>query len=193
MSDDQLSQEFLNSVSNLFGDDREWAESRERRKAAGAAVEAITSIGDLRSLRVDIEERMKALAAEILEPGSDKLIYDLHALDYIWDLSGDRVTTVGKPYNLFAIDAYLGRKVEHVWGIGEIAKMEPSPDAKGKRWDGSMYGIKVELPCGRCEEATSTLYARPGCHAGAFCYLYTPDGTDHIDLRNFMWVCEDCR
>jgi hypothetical protein len=150
---------------------------------AKAAIVRCQTMFTLNSVRRVWEDQMKALAAERLHPGCDEPITDLDALDYIWDLPGDCSwsSEQTEPFRPHALDYYVGRTVEHVWGTGTIEKM-----AAG-------YGIRVWLPCAYCEKAGLWLYARPGCHTGAFCYLYDEQGQYALDLRNQIFVCPDCQ
>ena len=52
--------------------------------------------------------------------------------------------------------------------------------------------IKVTLECARCGKNPTTVYARSGCHAGAFCYVYSESGEFQADLRNQEYVCDVC-
>jgi hypothetical protein len=52
--------------------------------------------------------------------------------------------------------------------------------------------IKVTLSCVRCKGNPTTVYARSGCHTGAFCYVYNEDGQFQADLRNQEYVCDLC-
>lgn len=164
----------------------------ESDKAKVAQAEHL--IGEIRSLwrlnRINRawEDRMKALAAEELKPGSDELIEDMDALDYIWDLPGDRVWSSNQtePFRPKALDYYVGRKVVHIWGTGEVVKI-----GKTKRRD-ARYAIKVRMPCYYCKTSRVTVYAQPGCHNGAFCYIYDRQGNYLADLRNQIVVCRRC-
>ena len=133
---------------------------------------------------------MNELAAAILKPGSRKTINDfdggLHALDYIWQLDGDRVWSSGQkePFRPRAIDYYVGRKVEHVWGKGVLEK---TPDGTA----GHGYGIKLEYPC-YCGKKRYTMYAIPGVHIGGFAYLVQPGSHDFLDARNQVMTCPAC-
>lgn len=143
-----------------------------------------TSISNLNRVHSYWEERMKELAAETLKPGSDETIEDLDALDYIWDITGDKAITGDQPYHARALDYYLGRKVEHIWGVGVLSKMpENTP--------GGDYGIKVDYPC-TCGKKTYEMYAIPGVHIGGFAYLVEPGNKHYLDVRNQCRVCEEC-
>lgn len=147
-----------------------------------SAVEDLKEIRHLENIGRQADERIKALAAVILKPDSDDVIEMdvLHILDSIWDLGGDTVFANGLPNKEKAVDYYLGRKVHHVWGTGVIAKMKQF----------GMRGIRVRLRCYHegCTR-TKTCYARPGCHQGAFCYMYSFAGKYWIDLRNQGYAC----
>ncbi len=168
-----------------------WRRSRALRAAIESKIERVQDMGDLGCIARAAQERTKALAAEILKPGTEEPINEftdgLYALDYIWDLRGDSVFGSGRPNKHRAIDYYLGRKVEHLWGEGVIVRMTPEKVYPAK------YGIKIELPCHVDDcESTSTRYAKPGCHSGAFCYLYDEDSKNMIDLRNQVFCCGEC-
>ena len=153
-----------------------------------AAIKACQSVSHLASVVDEAQERIKDLAAEELHPGTDEVIEDLDLLDYIWKLKGDRVwsSKQTEPYRYWAIEHYLGRKVEHIWGVGTIVRM--NPDSKMSQ---AMFGIEVDLPC-NCGKTTKRVYARPGCHTGAFCYVYSQEGEFLADLRNQWFSCDDC-
>ncbi|HLG75495.1 MAG TPA: hypothetical protein VKX46_03730 [Ktedonobacteraceae bacterium] len=53
--------------------------------------------------------------------------------------------------------------------------------------------IRVSLPCARCGRNPMIVYARSGCHRGAFCYVYDAEANFLADLRNQEYVCSRCR
>lgn len=139
------------------------------------------------------EDRMKELAAVVLKPGTDEVLdeYDgaLAALDYIWDLHGDYSFKGGQsePFRPRALDYYVGRKFRHVWGTGELVKLSKDGEHPPR------YGVRVRLACGTegCKNKI-TVYAAPGCHNGAFCYVYDREGNYLADLRNQWFKCNSC-
>lgn len=157
------------------------------------------------------EDRIKKLAAETLQPGSDKPIEDLYSLDYIWKLPGDRVFHGGEEPKLRAIDYYMGRRVEalcfgysaycaeaegdhefesetcvHCGLLDDPEKLPViADDPQGKP------GIKHWWLC-RCGKLVGPFFARPGVHAGAFAYCHTEDGSSYFDARNQFPLCDQC-
>ena len=161
-------------------------ESREQTKAVVSALRKISRAADLTIVVREAETRIKEIAAETLHPGTDELIEDLCLLDLIWNLSGDTTFTWnpdGTQKGLFwAIEYYLGRKVQLVHGTGIIAQMA----ARGE------FGIRVRLKCSHVGcNIRHTVYAKPGCHAGAFCYVYDREGNRLADLRNQQFACTE--
>jgi hypothetical protein len=164
-------------------------------------------IGELRLVLSDAGELLKARVREVLKPYNKRLIiasrdeYELSLLDYIWDLDGDR-SMVGvngewfsdgtgqrRPYCATEIERYEGKRVRYVWGVGVIAPMKPTGRKPRQR---KVMGIRVELACaGGCGQ-NFTAYARPGCHTGAFCYVYSFEGKFLADLRNQEFCCDSC-
>jgi hypothetical protein len=53
--------------------------------------------------------------------------------------------------------------------------------------------IRVSLLCARCGRNPMIVYARSGCHRGAFCYVYDAEGNFLADLRNQEYVCSRCQ
>lgn len=175
---------------NLVIPQANWWE-RESRKVT-RIIEDMAKVQGISNLSVfhrEWEAQMKTLAAQTLKPGTDEVIEDLDALDYIWDLRGDYAFGPDLPNRFHAIEEYLGRKVRHFWGEGTIVCLPgfADSDAHVKK-----YGIEVTIPC-RCGKVDYTTWARPGCHTGAFCYVYDKDGEYILDLRNQTFVCKECK
>jgi hypothetical protein len=178
-------------------------------------IDRVQRMSELSFVNQHWEEKMKLLAAEILKPGSEETITDLHALDYIWNLSGDYVIGGGQIYHARAIDYYLGRMVKLVFGEGKLMKIAydyadkrlPEADQKwfghGHVWltdkdnefnlpsRGIHYGIALQYPC-ECGKVKYDMFAIPGVHTGAFAYLVSEQSDEKLDVRNHCRVCEDC-
>lgn len=156
----------------------------------------------------NVGERMKEIAAEVLRPGSTEPITDLCTLDYIWDLHGDYSISGDAVYHSHALDYYLGRTVQHVWGEGPLVKFIERDDLlldKEREAFGEFvivspkfvhrrrhHGIKLDYPC-HCGKVTYEMYAIPGVHNGGFAYLICEDTDKVLDVRNEIRVCDDCR
>jgi hypothetical protein len=165
-----------------MNDESDWEEQRNIREWIEELIGMMDSIFLLNGVNHIWESRMKELAAESLKPG-DEPIEDVDALDYVWNLHGDGSwsSKQTEPFRAMALDYYVGRKVRHVWGTGTIVKMKEG------------YGIKVRLPCSHAGcRRTITVYAKPGCHRGAFCYVYDKDGNFLADLRDQSFDCGKC-
>lgn len=168
--------------------DQIYNDGKAREEAIKEHINQMTSLFQLNHVYKMWEDRMKELAAQVLKPGADEIIEEitggLSALDYIWKLHGDYSYSGNQtePFRPNALDYYVGRKCYHVWGTGILVKMR----------DG--YGIRVRLPCGTegCK-GRITVYARPGCHNGAFCYVYSKEGEYLADLRNQWFKCTKCK
>jgi hypothetical protein len=151
------------------------------------------NIFQLDSIRVQCEERIKAIARDRLRSlGMDDDPQEwLEALDLIWDLPGDRhlqlkdgkwfCPTTDEPAVSREIERYRGARVPHHRCIGTVVKMR----------DGG-FGLRIRIKCAYCSKRV-TVYARPGCQRGFFCYIYDRNGKFLADLRNRMVVCEGCR
>ena len=177
-------------------------------------IRRVDSMWELNGVEKTWEDQMKILAAERLKPGSDEVIEDLDALDYIWDMHGDYVITGDQLYHARALDYYLGRKVSHVWGDGILMKIayeygdERFPKQRewfgpgrvhlsdpknefnlpGRRID---YGVAIKYPC-TCGKVEYDMFAIPGVHTGGFAYLVAEDTDAFLDARNQCRVCEEC-
>ena len=161
-----------------------------------------------------IEDRIKEIAAETLKPGTDEVITDTYALDYIWGLTGDREIRGNQVYHRRAIDYYLGRTVDHGMWTGKLMKIayeygderlpheheyfnhervwlsdKDNPlNLPGRRID---YGIAIKFPC-HCGKVEYDMFAIPGVHTGGFAYLVAEDTDNYLDIRNQIRVCEEC-
>lgn len=163
-------------------------------------IERIESMFELNCVNSHWKERMKKLAADILKPGESFTFKEnhLHVLDYIWDLGGDEVIYFDRPYHARAIDYYLGRRCEHIWGKGVLFKIVKDTDKNydhGKMWiseelfnRGIEYGIAIDFPCA-CGNVTFDMFAIPGIHNGAFGYLVKEGMEKLLDVRNHCMVC----
>lgn len=192
----------------------ELSEYEAQRAVFGGIVTSIRSITDmsiLNGVEQIWEERMKELAAEILKPGSTDAINEmdggLYALDYIWGLGGDRCISGDQIYHRSALDYYLGRKVEHVWGDGVLVRFIRSEEKMLDRertyfgdglWisdvlrdRGYRHGIALKFPC-QCGKVEYRMFAIPGVHSGGFAYLICEDYENLLDVRNQCRVCEEC-
>ena len=142
-----------------------------------ALIQEETELWELNIVHEFWEERMKALGAERLKPGSDEPIEDMHALDYIWSLGGDRSISGDQVYHPRAIDYYLGRTVCHVWGDGKLVRFIRSDEemvprdrehfgdalvvSDVLRDRGYKYGIALKYPC-TCGKVEYDMFAIPG-------------------------------
>lgn len=177
-------------------------------------VKTMTGLSNLSIITPWIEDRMKAIAAEVLKPGSDEVITDTYILDYIWELTGDREITGNQVYHRRAIDYYLGRTVDHGMWKGKLMKIayeygderipheheyfnhgrvwlsdKDNPfNLPGRRID---YGIAIKFPC-HCGKVEYDMFAIPGVHTGGFAYLVAEDTDRYLDIRNQIRVCDDC-
>lgn len=194
MSDpDQSRIGLLDGLQMTFeAEEKEYQREQKIKEEAIAAIQKVNDLGDLSSLRRVCDSRTKEIVRK--EVGKSKLFNNdqLYLLDYVWDLRGDLSWAsepgkppynpeTGEPFCEMEMDRYLGWKVESNVGNGTIAKMA----------DGG-YGIRLRLPCNRCHKSRKTVYARPGCHVGAFCYIYDRYGKFLADLRNQEFVCWRC-
>ena len=197
-------------VQHAFGLTKEGPPKAEDDDAkAGFVIDLIKTMTGLMNLSIItpwIEERMKDVAAETLKPGSDEVITDLHTLDYIWDLSGDRSISGNKKWHRRALDYYTGRMVKHhMLGEGKLIRFVPEDDTEDKMGyehgkdilssslynRGHRYGIAVEFPC-ECGQKIYSMYVVPGVHGGAFAYLICEEFDSYLDLRNHCMTCENC-
>lgn len=131
----------------------EWEKEREIAKKVCELFGKIKFLYNLNPLYLKWEERMKEIAFATLKVGTQEVIEEwdggLSALDYIWDLQGD-YSWSGKqttPYRSKAVEYFLGRKVNHIWGTGIIARMKD----KG-------FGIRVRIRCGTCKSNKMTIW-----------------------------------
>jgi hypothetical protein len=174
------------------------------------------SLRDLNIVHTVWEARMKELAAAILRPDSEETITDLYALDYIWGLHGDYSITGDQVYHPRALDYYLGRYIEHIWGGGVLMRIMTAEDYEtnftpkdrafytrdrvflsnpgtahplpARNID---YGIRLDYPCS-CGHVLYEMFAIPGVHTGGFAYLVTEDSPHYLDVRNQCRVCPAC-
>jgi hypothetical protein len=198
-------------------EDKNWNELMGDRKAHEAEEATYDQIAELIEQSNDMftlssfkrlwEERMKVLAAEVLKPGSDETIKDMHALDYIWGLGGDNCIRGDAVYHPSALDYYLGRTVSHVWGEGKLVRFIRSDDEildierehfgdalvveDELRGRGYRYGISLKMPC-HCGKKDFDMYAVPGVHTGGFAYLIMAGMENLFDVRNHTMVCDEC-
>jgi hypothetical protein len=181
-------------------------------------IRSVPDIWDLNGIGVVWEERMKELAAEILKPDSDDVISEddggLHALDYIWHLGGDRCAGGDQVFHRSALDYYIGRRVEHVWGEGVLVRFiredEPMLPQDRKHFEerfgrkptglwlsdalcdrGYKHGIALKFPC-QCGKVEYDMFAIPGVHTAGFAYLICEEYDNLLDVRNQCRVCDDC-
>ena len=54
------------------------------------------------------------------------------------------------------------------------------------------FAVQATLMCVKCGANPMIVYARSGCHHGAFCYVYDEEGGFLADLRNQEYVCDKC-
>ena len=165
----------------------DYQDKTQAKDVAKQAVSAVSDLTHLNELIVLTQEQIKKIAANTLKPGSKKPIDEIGVLDYIWDLPGDRSwsSKQKEPFRGKALDYYRGRKVRHVWGTGQLVKIK---NKSKEEW----YGIRVVLTCIQCKKNKMTVYALPGCHVGAFCYIYDRSKKYLADLRNQSLVCDKC-
>lgn len=175
-----------------------------------SCIERVGSTFELNSVHTDWEERMKELAAKTLKPGEDFPLQEweghLALLDYIWDISGDRMwsSSQTEPFRPRAVDYYIGRRCEHIWGDGVLVKIlskEPHELDKLKEDQyvirpnlaarGVKHGIKLDYPC-ECGKTKHEMFAVPGVHTGAFAYLLEEETDRHLDVRNQCITCDNC-
>lgn len=199
---------------NGFGGGEPLSDYEAERAVIGAIVKGINSIHDmslLNGVEQVWEERMKTLAAEILQPGKDFTLEEceghLYALDYIWGLGGDRCISGDQIYHRSALDYYLGRKVSHVWGDGVLVRFIRSDEewldrertyfgdglwiSDPLRDRGYHHGIALKYPC-TCGKVEYQMFAIPGVHTGGFAYLICEEYDNLLDVRNQCRVCEEC-
>ena len=163
-------------------EDTYWEDER-RRLARIRRVLGTLDMSALRYVIRDCQEEMRKIADKTLKPGTDEVITDLATLDMAWGLPGGHVDgDIEKPYLPRYLDFFVGRRVDTFGGVGPLVKTK----------DG--YGIEIEMACSG-EGCTETLkvYACPGCHLGAFCYVYDENGEFLADLRNQCYTCDKCR
>jgi hypothetical protein len=108
-------------------------------------------------------------------------------------ISGDWATiasSIEMLVDLNTLDEWLedGTSLDQV--VGRLADWHGEPFSIVAFQDS--VAIKVTLLCRQCKSNPTTVYARSGCHAGAFCYVYNEDGQFQADLRNQEYVCDLC-
>lgn len=110
----------------------------------------------------------------------------------VLDISGDWATiaaTIEVLINLNTLDEWPEDELDQIIGRQADWHGTPFPIVP---FLGSI-AIQVILPCARCGKNPDTVYARSGCHHGAFCYVYDQHGTFLADLRNQEYVCSECQ
>ena len=80
------------------------------------------------------------------------------------------------------MEQHVGKEVDYHLGTGVLSKM-----------DGGRYGILLSIPCYDCLKSEIEVYARPGLHSGAFCYVYDKAGKYLANMRDQVYTCEGCR
>jgi hypothetical protein len=134
--------------------------------------------------------------------------------------NGDQVTiTFYRDNGIDGPDASHLFSVSGSWGtVGETLEIllepgllddllesgEPLEQVFGRyaAWNGQAFpivpmletlAIRVSLPCARCGGNPMIVYARSGCHRGAFCYVYDAEANFLADLRNQEYLCSRCQ
>ncbi len=113
--------------------------------------------------------------------------------------------------HLFSISGSWATVVESIETLLETSPLDdlleseaPLEQVFGRyaAWNGQAFpivpmletlAIRVSLSCARCGRNPMIVYARSGCHRGAFCYVYDAEGNFLADLRNQEYVCRRCQ
>ena len=159
----------------------------------------VNSTDDLVDIKRALDTLLKEVAAKVLEPYTDKIIWQLDVLADIWDLRGDICSSSGpdgvslngldpykgKPFCYRELDRYLGRKVEHpATGVGIFSKINDE------------YCIAHSMECANpaCKKLVKIYQVPGGGSKTCFRYAYYDKAfKERISLAEYHICCKKCR
>ncbi len=96
-----------------------------------------------------------------------------------------------EPVDLVLLDRLLAVDVDPSLLVGKIADWHGDPVRIVQLGDGRI-ALEVELTCNTCHTEKTLAYVGSGLHEGAFCYVFSYEGKFEADLRNDVFICEQC-